>query len=208
MKPQTVTHNLESDVRVTEPLSQKPSSAYKGLRFWFVVAVCAQLLLFAGFAAPKAYTLATGKEVVLKTVPVDPYDMFRGEYAALGYDKVSTVTINKAVSYGDDVYVVLEHRGDHWISTAAGTERPATSPGQVVLKGKIISSWTNNGESRIDYGISRLFMPEGRSAELQNRANSAFVTVAVDSFGNACIKRVTVDGQQIYDGTSWFNPFQ
>ena len=38
------------------------------------------LVLILGFVAYKEMTLQTGEEVVLKTVPVDPRDLFRGDY--------------------------------------------------------------------------------------------------------------------------------
>ena len=35
--------------------------------------------------------LEDGREVVLKNVPVDPRDLFRGEYVILNYEKAKTV---------------------------------------------------------------------------------------------------------------------
>ena len=40
---------------------------------WFVVAVVAQLFILAAVPAQKIHTITTGKTILLKTAPVDPY---------------------------------------------------------------------------------------------------------------------------------------
>ena len=54
-------------------------------KFFYLVVVF-WLLIFSAFIAYKEYTLQTGKEVLLKTVPVDPRDLFRGDYVTLRYE--------------------------------------------------------------------------------------------------------------------------
>ncbi len=51
----------------------------------FYLIVVFWLLIFSGFIAYKEYTLRTGTEVILKTMPVDPRDLFRGDYVTLNY---------------------------------------------------------------------------------------------------------------------------
>ena len=46
-----------------------------------------------GFVALKEYTLRSGTEVLLETVPVDPRDLFRGDYVVLRY-KISTIDLS------------------------------------------------------------------------------------------------------------------
>ena len=50
------------------------------------------LVIIGGFIFSKQMTLLTGKEVLLKTVPVDPRDLFRGDYVVLRYD-ISTIDL-------------------------------------------------------------------------------------------------------------------
>ena len=58
-------------------------------RQWIVVgisvAIFAQVLLLGGMVARAAYPLWAGQEVRVKTTPVDPRSLFRGNYARLGY---------------------------------------------------------------------------------------------------------------------------
>ena len=44
------------------------------------------LAILGGMVAINEHTLRTGREIVLKTVPVDPRDLFRGDYVTLRYD--------------------------------------------------------------------------------------------------------------------------
>lgn len=52
--------------------------------FWLGLAV--QFLLMIGVPAQAIYTQITGQSVILKTIPVDPYDPMRGYSTTLRYD--------------------------------------------------------------------------------------------------------------------------
>ena len=45
---------------------------------WFVI--------IAGFIGYKEYTLSQGQKILLKTIPLDPRDLFRGDYVVLNYE--------------------------------------------------------------------------------------------------------------------------
>lgn len=68
---------------------------------------------FSGFILYKEYTLRTGTEVILKTEPVDPRDLFRGDYVVLNYE-ISTLDLEEIpvedpyFEYNDRIYLVLE----------------------------------------------------------------------------------------------------
>ena len=47
--------------------------------------VALQLVFILGLVAYKEVTLRFGTEVMLQTVPVDPRDLFRGDYVTLRY---------------------------------------------------------------------------------------------------------------------------
>ena len=57
-----------------------------------VVVVFAQVLILAGEYLNSIYPIWFGQEVRLKTVPVNPRSLFRGNYARLNYD-ISTVPL-------------------------------------------------------------------------------------------------------------------
>ncbi len=52
--------------------------------FW--IAFVIQLLMMIGVPAQAIYTQLTGQSVILKTIPVDPYDPMRGYSTTLRYD--------------------------------------------------------------------------------------------------------------------------
>jgi len=166
------------------------STAYKQKRLWFCCAVALQITLMLGSAVPAAVTLSSGKIVRLKTTPVDPYDMFRGDYVRLGYE-MSTTPVNSAVADDDLIYVTLWQDGEYWRPRLASRIKPKLKAGEILLKGKY-------RHSRILFGIEQVFVPEktGRTAEA-----SKYLTVdaAVDTDGNARINKVLNADTTIYD---------
>src|ERR1700693_2791452 len=123
MKPDTVANHsaILSSARDTSlPARKESSGAYRELRPRFIAIVMAQIVLLAGFGAQKAYTLAFGNDITLKAHPIDPYDMFRGEDAALACDDISSCYVGDGpFQYGEQAFVLLERRGDHWAAVFA-----------------------------------------------------------------------------------------
>ena len=71
--------------------------------------VALQLVFILGLVAYKEVTLRFGTEVMLQTVPVDPRDLFRGDYVTLRYG-ISTLERSRIwfpydVAQGYRVYV-------------------------------------------------------------------------------------------------------
>ena len=56
------------------------------LRLALLAALTLQVAILAGVFVNGFYPLWLGKEIRLETRPVDPRDLFRGNYARLGYD--------------------------------------------------------------------------------------------------------------------------
>ena len=61
-----------------------PATPFRRWRFW--IPLILQTALIAAVPAQAVYTHLTGRTVVLKTVPVDPYDLLRGYSQTLAYD--------------------------------------------------------------------------------------------------------------------------
>ncbi|MEH7156317.1 GDYXXLXY domain-containing protein [Neobacillus drentensis] len=51
-----------------------------------VLACCVPVLILLGLCVKPLYTLLTGEEMILQTKPVDPSDLFRGDYVTLRYE--------------------------------------------------------------------------------------------------------------------------
>jgi uncharacterized membrane-anchored protein len=82
------------------------------MRWKFILFVLLQVALLLGIIAYRQYWVATGDKVLLKTAPVDPRDIFRGDYVHLRYD-ISTLDLDglgvkERFKSNEKVYVTLE----------------------------------------------------------------------------------------------------
>lgn len=166
-------------------------------RALFFGLIVVQVLVMVGMAAGRELTLRDdSRDVTLQTRPVDPRDLFRGDYAILRYE-ISTidrseVRVPAQVRDGDTVYVELvEDGGGTWSARSVALE-PADG-----WRRFIRGSVEREGGSavQIDYGIEAFFVPEGRGGEVQF-ADDVKVVVALDTTGGAVIRHVIVDGER------------
>lgn len=182
-------------------------------------AIALPLLIQIGLIATgplrAAIALTAGRTVILRTVPVDPYDPFRGYYTTLRYDIsqrgiLSTLfgweTIKSSLEPdpptallepGNPFYVILESPAAQqttgstpaaWQPVAVSQQRPKTLlDNQVALKG--ISR-----RDRILYGLERYYLPEAERLDLEEQIRQAQtedeqprlrVEVRIGPFGHA-----------------------
>jgi uncharacterized membrane-anchored protein len=113
-------------------------------KFWLAVAV--QLAVLLGMVGLHGYTLATGQPVLLKTAPVDPWDLMRGQYVRLAYEittlDAGKVTVTGSPRQADRVWVTLRKGAAYWDAVAIGPARPALGPGEVAIRGRVMAIWT------------------------------------------------------------------
>ncbi len=174
-----------------------------------LVAVLQTAALIAMVAA-KQRTLATGTPVVLKTEPIDPRSLFRGDYVRLNY---AISSLNYAVVEGDNdfkrhdrVYVMLRKGEEYWDAVSIHHERPVHGPDSVIIRGEaqysgIWSGGEERGGINVRYGIENYFVPEGEGMALERPAEGDVVSIliAVDDSGTAGIKGVLVNGELRYE---------
>lgn len=163
----------------------------------------------------RASILRSGKEVRLRTVPVDPRDLFRGDYVVLNYT-ISTVDApqgERRLERGEKVYVVLGPGGDGFAEARrATTDWPSTSGDEVVMAGRVTSPnacvvnaegvtdcRAGRGRLRVAYGLESYFVPQGtgRAIETTDRKRLEIVA-AVSGSGEAAIKRLLIDGKLVH----------
>lgn len=167
---------------------------------WFWGAVLLQLLAIFGMVAIHGYTLATGAPVLLKTVPVDPWDLFRGEYVTLRYE-ISTVDAGKVAMQGlpyrrgQQVYVTLRQGDPYWTVGSVSAARTAAGDGEMVVKARV--EWDSGREVGLRYGIEQFYVPEGEGKDLELQVENMAVEALVDRFGRSALHRVFVDGKEI-----------
>lgn len=181
------------------------------------IAVLFQTALLGQMVWAQITLLNSPTEVVLKTTPVDPRDIFRGDYVILNYEisafERNKVPIADGLESGDDAYVLLNTQG----STAEPLEVLAAAPsdlrqGQALIRGRVNyvlrDEMTPNGSDCedcpsifISYPIDSYFVPEGTGTELEKyRDERALgVVVALNEEGDAAIKGLMIEGEKIYD---------
>lgn len=177
---------------------------------WFWAAVLAQVLVLLGMMAMHGYTLATGRPILLKTAPVDPWDLFRGEYVVLRYE-ISQLEQGKVrmegapFRRGQQVWVTLQEGDPYWNATAVSARRPETGANEVVVRATV--EWWTDGYNdawrteptrvSLRYGMEQFYVPEGEGRRLEDRREDITVEVAVDSLGRAALRKVFVAGEEI-----------
>ena len=156
------------------------------------------LLIIGGFIASKEFTLRTGQDVLLKTVPVDPRDLFRGDYVVLRYElsALDLKTIpggNQAFKPGNAAYVTLTIGEKYTTASSVSTVQPA---GGLFLKGTVKD--LRDSRMTVEYGIESYFVPEGKGRVLERQLGRTMdVKVAVDASGTAVIHSLLVDGKEV-----------
>lgn len=158
--------------------------------------------------------LKSGREISLKVIPVDPRDLFRGDFVILGYE-ISPVVVEKAkqgplpeaVVWGAPVYVTITpDAAKGWTSTALSTSYPASvAAGDAVLKGVVMTidgdDRSETRSVRVQFGIENYFVPEGEGREIEKkvRENQVEAVVAVGADGEAALKALSVGGKHIHE---------
>lgn len=155
----------------------------------FVIIVVFWIMIIGGFVAFKEFTLQTGDEILLKTRPVDPRDLFRGDYVVLRYD-ISTLTTDD-LSYkgadfkeGDKVYVLL-NVDDNQIGSLLNIDTDKPKVGTFI---KGVVKGIDENILNVEYGIESYFVPEGEGKIIEKDLGKIYTKVSVDNFGNAVIK--------------------
>jgi len=157
---------------------------------WFGLIVAAQLGFLALWAGYHEWLRQTAPTILLQCHPVDPQDLMRGDYMTLGYE-IDQVDV-PAVKPGDEVWVLLEARGRYFAVAQAATARLAPKPGQFLVRGQAQSNWDRKMSVRVEYGIEKYFVPEGKGTP---RFKTIEVEAAVSAAHRLYIKRVLLDGK-------------
>jgi uncharacterized membrane-anchored protein len=170
----------------------------------------AQTGVLAAMVIDRVRLLTSGREITLPIVPVDPRDLFRGEYVRLGYD-VGRVPANLLEGprprLNRPFYVVLEKKPDGtWAPIKISRAKPSeASADRIVLKGRSTFGWSSTASPdavlAVRYGIESYFVPEGQGKRLEvlAREKRMAALIAVDAKGNAAIKGLIVDRALQYE---------
>ena len=185
------------------------------LRYVLAALVLCGLILV--IVVQRAGILRSGQEVRLETAPVDPRDLFRGDYVVLDY-RIGTVNVpsNVTTSFkrGQRVFVTLRpDQNNKAKAVAISAEQPAATGNDIVIAGFVTATSTcalNDAGARdcklgsnavgVRYGLETYFVPEGEGKKIEVMARARVeVVAAVAPSGQSAIKRLLIDGVPVYD---------
>lgn len=164
---------------------------------WFWAVVVAQVLFLSIWAGYHEWVRQHAPTIMLKTRPVDPQDLLRGDYMILGYEigdaPASLAMGNKTFEVGGDVWVLLENREGFHAIVATSSDKLTPKPGQMLVRGKITGrpSPTSSEGNRIAYGIETYFVPEGKGTP---KFKTLWVEASVSPANRLYIRRLLLDG--------------
>ncbi|MBB3608042.1 GDYXXLXY domain-containing protein [Rhizobium sp. BK602] len=187
-------------------------------RLWLAAMIVAalQTAVLAYMVGERAWGLRSGVEILLKTAPVDPRDLLRGDYVTLNYD-ISRVPISTLIvgppkmSLNAVILSVRLKRQDdgYWgiVESSFGALDP--KPDTVVLKSLPFVAYAFDGDPTdasqaiigVTYGIERYYVPEGQGRELEHARNDGRVAIAarISPDGVAHIRSLLLDGKPVYE---------
>ena len=162
------------------------------MKFWaLLVIIFAQIVILAGEYGNAVYPLWTGQEIKLKTVPVDPRSLFRGNYARLRYD-ISTVKspqLAKKVRNGEVVYIELQ-ADEQGIYQFKQLHLKQPDSG-IYIRGRLQQRYRSQENYRIRYGIEAYFAPKDKALALQkDLRDGGIALVMLSKNGKATLKAV------------------
>ncbi len=169
---------------------------------FILTAIILQVLVLAYMAGEREYILKAGKMIYLRTAPVDPRDIFRGDYVRLNYDmsriaadRLEDAGDHKKIRKGEKIYVGLKegHNGLYEMAYArlnkpeAGLYLTGRSPNHHRIPNPGYPIWIN-------YGIEAYFVEQGAGRAIEKRRGTRTETqvplemaIAVGSTGKSVI---------------------
>jgi uncharacterized membrane-anchored protein len=169
-------------------------------KFILMLGAITQLCFLAAMGVPHASTALRGQTVLLRVIPVDPRDLFRGDYVTLSYEisRVPTEGIDGLVPgrtgdadsdwSGRIVYAGLEPEedGKHFRRTEVHFAPPPTG---LYLRGTLETPW------RITFGIESYFVQEGKGKAYEKaiREHKLSAVVALTPNGSATLRDLLIE---------------
>jgi len=177
-----------------------------------IIAAALQTAVLGYMVESRASILRNGADIRLKTLPVDPRDLLRGDYVILSYP---ISTIPKSIVTGEvpkvngreRLVVRLKPGTDGlWTATEASFGTLAPEEGSVVLRTQPFDYYSvTDGvlpdSLFVSYGLERYYVPEGQGKVLEEARNQEELEVEarVAKDGTPQIARLILRGDPVYD---------
>jgi uncharacterized membrane-anchored protein len=156
----------------------------------------------------RARLISSGREIRAAVVPVDPRDVFRGDYVVLGYgfSGRNDIVLPQGSREGDAVYVLLKRQGPaEWSFVSVSADKPeVAATDEIAVKAIVEGVRASRPGDRaavggLRYGIERFYVPEGEGRAIEGlvRDKRVVAVLAVGSGGQIALKGLEADGKAI-----------
>ena len=169
-------------------------------RHKFILVVVLQIVILLVMIGMKWSTLAFGTKILLKTAPVDPWDLFRGDYVILNYE-ITNLNLDAIPADKDEyrnnetIYVTLKKQGKYWNAVSVSSKRP--DDGSLAIKGIVRYHFRPDANLQVDYGIHSYYVPQHEGRRIEDARGSMDVEISVDKWGNAAVSKLFIDGKEV-----------
>lgn len=165
-------------------------------KYWLCAAI--PVIILAALTVTPLLTIMLGQEVRIKTLPVDPRDVFRGDYVRLNYEINEIPSGQYPEVFNDQekwgrlqdkaLYVILKKEKDYYIVDRAVEEKPENG---LYVKGHFqwgVWAQTANYKGdenlkgiRVAYNLDQFFVPEntGKSLEFLSQRGQLIAVIKV-----------------------------
>ncbi|WP_281888870.1 GDYXXLXY domain-containing protein [Paenibacillus sp. YYML68] len=175
-------------------------------RTWFtrrkplvMLVVLLQVLVLSGLAVSYYAIGWFGDSIKVRTVPVDPRDLFYGDYVTLQYE-ISTIPLSiwqgspERLEQGTKLYVVVKSGADGIYEAIAASDKPLEAgAGEYVLIGSTEYYWDHKYSGMgipVRYGIEKFYVPENTGKALEEKADRLVVELKVAPWGKMKIEQL------------------
>lgn len=161
-----------------------------------IALIALQIILLLTIVGKYYYIAASGTLVTLKTAPVDPTDLFYGDYVILNYEisQIKVSAVQHVFASGNnvtDVYVVLEKKGKpYYEATGVFQKKPVLKANQVMMKARVTYYLPDEDSLRLEYGIERYYVQENTGQKYEQNRNLSLVDIRVAKSGDAVIEKL------------------
>lgn len=158
----------------------------------------AHVLILVAMIVLRLVPLLTGDTILVRVVPVDPRDLFRGDYVTLSYefsripsggiDGLDQTVYDPAAWRGRPVYVALgpDVDGRHWRAERVSVNRPTSG---TYVRGRVADF------GQLIFGIEAYYVQEGGGLEYEEAARDRRLSaeIAVTRRGQAALRALRIE---------------
>ena len=168
-----------------------------------------QTIALAWMIVDRQHMLESSRVVTLRIVPVDPQDLFRGDYVALSYDisrlDVKTLAGDDIFHGGEDAFVTLQKQADGIWKASSISHKPALQAADdVAIRANVQNADDPTAQGptwvSLTYGVESYYVPQGTGHAIENEARHGELSadLAIDASGRAAIKALRRGGKVFY----------